>query len=155
MKFREKGFLFLSSGAYVGNIPFAPGTFGSLWGIPIWFLLSKANVWVSVLVLVIFVALAIWICDQAQRLIEEKDPGCIVIDEISGMMLSFTGVPFNPLSLVAGFVIFRLLDIFKPFPIRTVERKVAGGAGIVLDDLAAGLLTNMILRLALFVLPIT
>ena len=74
----------------------------------------------------------------------------IVIDEISGMMLSLVGLPFNPISAAAGFVIFRLLDIFKPFPIRSVEKKFSGGTGIVLDDLAAGVITNIILRAAFF-----
>lgn len=150
MNLREKGVLFLSSGGYIGNIPFAPGTFGSLLGLPLCFLLSKVNLWVSIPFLVIFVALAIWVCNKAQQLIQEKDPGCIVIDEISGMMLSLAGIPFNLISAAAGFVIFRLLDIFKPFPIRAIEKKIPGGAGIVLDDIAAGLISNMILRIILF-----
>jgi len=99
---------------------------------------------------VIFVALAIWVCNKAEQLIQEKDPGCIVIDEICGMMLSLTGIPFNPISAAAGFVIFRLLDIFKPFPIRAIEKKFTGGTGIVLDDIAAGTISNIILRIVFF-----
>jgi len=150
MNLRDKGVLFLSSGGFIGNIPFAPGTFGSLLGLPLCFLLSRVNGWVSVPFLLIFVVLAVWVCNKAQQLIQESDPGCIVIDEISGMMLSLAGLPFNPISAAAGFVIFRLLDIFKPFPIRAVEKKFSGGTGIVLDDLAAGIITNMILRVAFF-----
>ena len=152
MNLREKGVLFLSSGGFIGNIPFAPGTFGSLLGLPLCFLLSKVNLWVSIPFLLIFVALAVWVCDKAQQLIQVKDPGCIVIDEISGMMVSLAGIPFNPISAVAGFVIFRLLDIFKPFPIRAIEKKMSGGAGIVLDDIAAGIISNIILRIAFFLL---
>jgi phosphatidylglycerophosphatase A len=150
MNFREKGILFLSSGGFIGNIPFAPGTFGSLLGLPLCFLLSKVNLWVSILFLLIFVALTVWVCNKAQQLIQEEDPGCIVIDEISGMMLSLTGIPFNPVSAAAGFVVFRLLDIFKPFPIRAIEKKFSGGAGIVLDDIAAGMISNIIIRIAFF-----
>ena len=150
MNLREKGVLFLSSGGFIGNIPFAPGTFGSLLGLPVCFLLSRVNLWISVLFLVIFVALAIWVCNKAEQLIQEKDPGCIVIDEICGMMLSLTGIPFNPISAAAGFVIFRLLDIFKPFPIRAIEKKFTGGTGIVLDDIAAGTISNIILRIVFF-----
>ncbi|MDF1591317.1 MAG: phosphatidylglycerophosphatase A [Desulfobacterales bacterium] len=150
MNLREKGVLFLSSGGYLGNIPFAPGTFGSLLGLPLCFLLSKVNLWVSFLFIVIFVALAVWVCSKAQRLIQEKDPGCIVIDEISGMVLSLAGIPFNPISAAAGFIVFRLLDIFKPFPIRAIEKKISGGMGIVLDDVAAGIISNMILRVVFF-----
>ena len=150
MNLREKGVLFLSSGGFIGNIPFAPGTFGSLLGLPLCFLLSKVNLWVSFLFLVIFIALAVWVCGKAQQLIPEKDPGCIVIDEISGMMLSLAGIPFNPISAAAGFVIFRLLDIFKPFPIRAIEKKFTGGTAIVLDDIAAGMISNIIIRIAFF-----
>lgn len=150
MNLREKGVLFLSSGGFIGNIPFAPGTFGSLLGLPLCFLLSKVSLWVSFLFIVIFVALAIWVCNKAEQLIQEKDPGCIVIDEISGMMLSLAGIPFNLISAAAGFVIFRLLDIFKPFPIRAIEKKISGGAGIVLDDIAAGIISNIILRIVFF-----
>jgi phosphatidylglycerophosphatase A len=150
MNFREKGVLFLSSAGFIGNIPFAPGTFGSLLGLPLCFLLSKVNWRVSVLFLGIFVALAVWVCNKAQRLIQENDPGCIVLDEISGMMVSLVGIPFNPITYAAGFAIFRLLDIFKPFPIRAVEKKFTGGTGIVLDDIAAGIFTNLILRAVLF-----
>jgi len=146
MSFRKKTVLFLSSGGFIGNIPLAPGTFGSLLGLPLCFLLSKVGLGVSLLFLVIFVAMAIWISNEAERLIRKKDPGCIVIDEISGMMLSLVGIPFNPISAATGFVIFRLLDILKPFPIRTIEKKISGGAGIVLDDIAAGMVANMILR---------
>lgn len=152
MNLREKGILFLSSGGFVGNITFAPGTFGSLWGLPICFLLSKVNFWVSVLFLALFIALAIWASHQAQRLIQKNDPGCVVIDEICGMMLSLVGLPFNAVSAAAGFIIFRLLDIFKPFPIRAIEKKFTGGMGIVLDDVAAGIIANMILRMAFFFL---
>jgi len=148
MNLREKGVLFLSSGAFIGNIPFAPGTFGALLGLPLCFLLSKVNVWISILFIAVFAALAIWVCNKAQQLIQEKDPGCIVIDEIAGMMLSLAGIPFGPVSAAAGFVIFRLLDIFKPFPIRAVEKKFSGGTGIVLDDIAAGFISNIILRIA-------
>jgi phosphatidylglycerophosphatase A len=150
MNFREKGVLFLSTGGFIGNIPFAPGTFGSLLGLPLCFLLSKVNLWVSVLFIVLFAALAVWVSNEAQQLIQEKDPGCIVIDEISGMMLSLAGIPFNLISVAAGFAIFRLLDIFKPFPIRAIEKKISGGAGIVLDDIAAGIISNIILRIVLF-----
>jgi len=150
MNFREKTILFLSSGGFVGNIPFAPGTFGSLLGLFLCFLLSKMNLWVSVLFIVLFAALAIWVSNEAEQLIQEKDPGCIVIDEICGMMLSLAGLPFNLISAAAGFVVFRLLDIFKPFPIRAIEKKFSGGTGIVLDDVAAGIISNMILRIIFF-----
>ena len=77
-----------------------------------------------------------------------EDPGCIVIDEIVGIMVTFIGLPFNMVNLVLGFVFFRVIDILKPYPIRSMEKKLSGGAGIVLDDVAAGIYSNLLLRAA-------
>lgn len=150
MNFREKGVLFLSSGGFVGNIPFAPGTFGSLVGLLLCFFLSKVNLWISLPLILLFIVLAVGVCNRAQQLLEEKDPGCIVIDEISGMLISLAGITFNWISAISGFILFRLLDILKPYPIRAIEKKFSGGAGIVLDDLAAGIVSNFLLRIAIF-----
>ena len=96
--------------------------------------------------------LAIWVAQEAERQIKEKDPGCIVIDEIAGMMVTLLGLPFDPLTVVAGFLIFRILDIFKPFPARLLEKTIPGGAGVVLDDIAAGIWGNLVLRVILMLM---
>jgi phosphatidylglycerophosphatase A len=87
-------------------------------------------------------------------MLKKKDPGCIVIDEIAGIMVTFIGLPFNITTAVPGFLIFRLFDILKPFPIRYIERKLSGGAGVVLDDVAAGIYSNLSLRVVILLLPI-
>lgn len=148
MNFREKAVIFLASGCFLGNIPFAPGTFGSLLGIPLCFALSKIDVFVAASITVVFIAFAIWIAHIAEKHFKNTDPGNIVIDEIAGMAVAFTGVPFNLASVVLGFLFFRVLDIAKPFPIRRLERGLPGGAGIVIDDVVAGIYSNLILRLA-------
>ena len=148
MNFREKAVIFLATGCFLGNIPFAPGTFGSLLGIPLCFALSRADVFVAALLTLLLIVFAIWIAQIAEKGFNNTDPGNIVIDEIAGMAVTFIGVPFNLVSATLGFLLFRVLDIAKPFPIRRLERSLSGGVGIVLDDVIAGIYSNLILRLA-------
>ena len=95
------------------------------------------------------VPFAIWIAGEAEKILGEKDPGAIVIDEILGMALTLAGLPFNATTAGLGFVLFRVFDITKPFPIRFVERRFKGGTGIVLDDVVAGVIANITLRIIL------
>lgn len=150
MNFKQKSVMFLATGCFIGNISFAPGTFGSILGIPLCFLLSKINLLVAVLLTVMFVLFAILIAQEAENILKTKDPGCIVIDEIAGLMVTLIGLPFNIISVGSGFLIFRFLDIWKPYPIRFVENKLSGGAGIVMDDVAAGICGNLLLRVVFF-----
>ena len=151
MKFRERAVLFAATGFYIGTVPFAPGTFGTLIGLPVCFLLSRLNFLQSVICILVFILFAIGIASAAEKILKQKDPGQIVIDEIAGVMVTFAGLPFNLKTALAGFIIFRVLDILKPFPIRTLEKRVGGGSGIVLDDLLAGVYGNLILRLVIFI----
>jgi len=149
MTLRKKTILFLSSGCLLGNMPFAPGTFGTLPGLPICWLLSRIDLSITVFLIVLTIPLAIWISGKAERLIGKKDPGSIVIDEIVGMIVTLAGLPFNAITVGLGFVLFRLLDITKPFPISFLEHRFKGGTGIVLDDVAAGIIANITLRIIL------
>ena len=146
MKFIEKSVYFFATGCYTGRIPFAPGTFGTLFGLIPCFFFSKITLPAAILLAVIFIFISIFIAGSAEKILKQKDPGCIVIDEVAGIIVTFLGINFNLLSVVAGFVIFRILDILKPFPIRFVEKKFSGGTGIVLDDVAAGIIGNFCLR---------
>ena len=143
--------MFLATGGYVGNIPVAPGTFGSLLGIPLCYAFAQVRLPLAILSAVGLIAVAIWIAHLAETITKQKDPGKIVIDEIAGMSVTLIGVPFQLTSVVVGFFIFRALDILKPFPIRSLERRIAGGAGVVLDDVAAGIYGNILVRLVLFI----
>ena len=151
MKFRERAVLFLATGFFIGTVPFAPGTFGSIIGLPICFLISQLDIWPSVICTILFILFAIWIAAAAEKVLKKKDAGEIVIDEIVGMVVTFVGLPFTLKTVIAGFIIFRTFDILKPFPIRFLEKKVAGGSGVVLDDVLAGLYGNLILRLAIYI----
>jgi phosphatidylglycerophosphatase A len=103
----------------------------------------------AVLLTLIAILCAIWIANEAEKILKTEDPGCIVIDEIAGIILTLFGLPFNIISVTAGFLVFRALDIWKPYPIRFLENKFSGGIGIVLDDVAAGILSNLILRVVI------
>ena len=151
MKIRDRAVIFLATGLLIGNVPFAPGTFGSLIGLPLAFLLSRLNLLLSASFILLFVFFAIAVASAAEKILSKKDPAKIVIDEIAGLMVTFAGLPFNLGTAIAGFIIFRAFDILKPFPIRALERKVPGGGGVVLDDVLAGIYANLILRLAFYI----
>lgn len=152
MNYKQKSVMFFATGCFIGNISFAPGTFGSILGLALCFLLSKIEVTVAVVLTILFVFFAIWMAHEAEIILNAEDPGCIVIDEIAGMLVTLIGLPFNMISVFAGFLIFRILDIWKPHPIRFLERKLSGGVGIVMDDIVAGVLGNIILRVSIGVI---
>lgn len=144
--------MFLATGCKSGDSPVAPGTAGSLAALlPCW-VLSLLPLSVSALFLIAFIVLAIWAAEAAEKILGQKDPGRIVIDEFAGMMTTLIGIQFTWQSALAGFFIFRAMDIVKPFPIRYLERAIPGGAGIVLDDVAAGIAAHLVLRL-LYLFP--
>ena len=149
MKPHDSAAIFLATGAYVGKIPLAPGTIGSLWGLPAAYFLSGVPVPLAVLCTGGFILLAIVVAHRAVRLLGKKDPGSVVIDEVAGMMVTMLAIPFHPATAAIGFVAFRVLDILKPFPIRMLERRIPGGAGVVLDDVAAGVMANLLLRVGI------
>ncbi len=148
---RRNAILFLSSGCGLGYIPFAPGTFGSLAGLPIYWLLAQLPLPITLMILVMLIAGSIWIAGQAERMLQQKDPGLIVIDEICGMVVALIGLPFTWVNVALGFIFFRALDIAKPVPIRTLERRLKGGTGIIMDDVAAGIIANITLRIVLYI----
>ena len=96
--------------------------------------------------------MAIWIAGEAEKMLGKKDPGCIVIDEIAGMAVTLLAIPFTLQNAIAGFLLFRFFDVLKPPPIRTIDKKVHGGVGIVLDDVIAGVFANLVLRTGIWLL---
>ena len=133
----------------LGYIKKAPGTFGSIPGIILFLLTRNMQTWVQILVFMIFCLLAIGIAEKIEKIDRSKDPEEVVIDEAAGMWLSlFLIWDASILTIIAGFVLFRLFDILKPFPVNLFQT-FRGGTGILADDLAAGMLTNFILRLLL------
>jgi len=151
MNFRDKLVIFLATGFYAGNMPVAPGTFGTAVGLVFCWVLSLAGIFPYLAATCAVILFSVWIAHETEKLLDQKDPGRIVIDEIAGILVTFAGVEFTVLSAIFGFFIFRGFDIVKPFPIRAVEKRVPGGAGVVLDDVIAGIMSNVVLRILLWV----
>ena len=145
-KIREKCLVLFATGCYAGYIPIAPGTFGTLISIPLCYLLSELRALEGILLIVAFTGSAVWISGEVEKVFKKKDAGLIVIDEIAGMLVTLFLIPWSAKSVVAGFFLFRLFDIAKPFPIRRLEEKLPGGWGVVGDDILAGIYANVVLR---------
>jgi len=141
---------FLAFGFGAGLLPNAPGTYGTLLAIPIVFFLKHFS-WVTYIVFFIATFLiGIHICQKTSQDIKQYDHPGIVWDEVVGFILAMFLVPFEWYWLLLGFVLFRFFDIKKPWPIKTLETQVKGGLGIMVDDLAAGLYTFLILQILIF-----
>lgn len=146
---RRQAVMFLATGCYVGRAPLAPGTLGTLVGIPIVWALSKLHWPMAAGTTVLIILGAVWVAHQAELLLNTKDPGCIVIDEIAGLCVAMFGVPFTWGTALAGFVLFRIFDVIKPPPIKQVERYLSGGWGIVMDDVVAGGIVCIVMHIGL------
>lgn len=146
MKFLAR---FLATVGYVGHAPVAPGTAGSLAALPIiWFVYPRLSPASACGLVLAFCAIAIWAAHQ-QVSDEQKDPQHVVIDELVGQMIALLFIPLGFFTIAAGFVLFRIFDVFKPFPSRQSE-KLPGGWGIVMDDVAAGIYANLVLRIVIY-----
>ncbi len=136
----------ISTYLFVGYLPKAPGTWGSLLSIPlIWFLYKLGFPYYLGFYLILF-PLAVWASYKTALELNNPDPDEVVIDEVLGMMTVYFFVPPTPLNMVLGFILFRLIDITKPFPIKVFE-KIPYGVGIIVDDILAGVYTGLILWL--------
>ncbi len=143
---------FLATGAYAGYAPVASGTVGSLVAVPLALFFSQVSLlfpWVSALSLALIIAAACWVAGEAEKLLAEKDSGKIVIDEIVGFVVATFLLQPSMAGFVVAFLLFRLFDIVKPFPAGYLERHLKGGPGVVLDDVVAGIYTNLLVRILL------
>jgi phosphatidylglycerophosphatase A len=143
--------VFLATGCFTGFLPLMPGTWGTFAAIPIVILVHRVDLVVQGIIALVFVAFGAWISGRAEILLEEHDPRSIVIDEMAGFLISLLWLPLNPLTLFLGFGLFRLFDVVKPPPISSVEKRMRGGWGVVIDDVLAGVFTNVTLRLLFMV----
>lgn len=134
----------LATGFGLGYLPLAPGTFGSLPGVLLFFLFRHHSLIFLVITILVSV-LGVGIATRAENIFGEKDSGKIVIDEIAGQLITYLFVPFSWIYLVIGFVLFRIFDIVKPFPARWAQDNLPGGLGVVADDLVAGLQAAILL----------
>ena len=138
---------FFAFGFGTGLSPKAPGTVGTLVAIPIYLILDTFSLLTYFTFLVALTIFSIYIAGESARMLQTHDHGGIVIDEICGYLVTMMFAPAGIVWWVLGFVLFRIFDIVKPWPIRTVDRQVKGGFGIVLDDLLAGVYALLSLNL--------
>lgn len=138
--------VFIAQAGYTGRLPIAPGTAGTLVGIPLYLgvkgfsPLAYACTW-----LLIFM-IGLWAAGRAEVVLGRKDHPSIVIDEVVGYLLGMFLLPTGWVFVIVGFVIFRIFDIIKPFPLRHIQN-LRGGLGVMIDDIGAGIYTNIVLRI--------
>ena len=133
----------LASGLGLGYSPIASGTLGAIWGIPIFIAFAGLPVLIFALTLIAFTFFSIWISNQAIPLYGNEDPSQIVIDEIVGMLFAVAFWKPEIKILLVGFILFRLFDILKPWPVNWMETRFPAGWGVVLDDVMAGIYANL------------
>ena len=147
ISYRQQIIKFLASGFYAGYFPVASGTIGSLVGIIAYLILQDVPNTLYTAIVILICIVGVYIAGEAEKIYQSKDSSYIVIDEIAGIFLTFIFLPRGINFLIAGFIIFRIFDILKPFPIRLIDEKLEGGWGIMLDDIMAGIYANISLRL--------
>lgn len=143
--------LALATSFGVGYVPFAPGTFGSAAGLLLWALLP-ASAGVQIAAVVAVLAIGTWAAELTERRVGATDPGIVVVDEVLGMIVTLALVPVGWGGALAGFILFRVFDVIKPYPANRFE-DFHGGLGIMLDDAMAGVYANLALRLVLALAP--
>jgi len=132
---------------YIGYMPFAPGTFGSLAGLFIFWLI-KGDAFFCILAAAVLTIIGFLVSGRAEKIINRKDPSVIVIDEVSGILISLIFIPYDLKLVVLAFLLFRILDTLKPYPAGKLQN-LKGSLGIMIDDIIAGIYTNIILQLVI------
>jgi phosphatidylglycerophosphatase A len=146
--------VFICTFGYIGYFPIAPGTVGSMAGLAVygWLRWIGAGSTSDAGIIAVLLALGVWSGTHAERYFGTTDPGPGVLDEVVGMLVTLIFAPATwPVALL-GFVVFRALDVVKPFPARRCER-LPGGVGMMADDVVSAVYSNIIVRLAVLALP--
>ena len=144
---------FLALGFGSGLVPVMPGTFGSLAAVPLLLLAMNLSLPSFIAVTLIASVVGIYLCGKTADDMQVHDHGSIVWDEIAGMFVTFLFLPLTASTLVLGFVLFRLFDILKPWPIGVIDKRLHGGTGIMLDDLLAGAMACACLHICVTLYP--
>ncbi len=146
-RFSRAFILFIAQGACSGRSPFAPGTAGTLVAVVFYLGAKSLSLPAYGFVCVLLCVVGTWAADRAELLLGCKDCSSIVIDEIAGFFISMFMVPAGWGFLAAGFLLFRAFDVLKPWPLHGLQ-DVRGGLGVMLDDIGAGIYTNILLQVA-------
>jgi phosphatidylglycerophosphatase A len=142
--------MWLACGFGTGAARVAPGTFGTLVGLPFYYYLQALSSWLYLAVVAILFIIGIGLCAHAAKQLHVHDHPGIVWDEVVGYLVTMFMAPAGWLWMVLGFVLFRLFDIWKPWPIRLLDQRVGGGFGIMVDDLLAGIYAAGLLQLVVY-----
>jgi phosphatidylglycerophosphatase A len=146
--------VFIATCGYIGYAPVAPGTFGSAAGVIAFALVrSVGSPVVEMLTILVLFAIGIWSATEAERHFGGVDPGPVVMDEVVGMLITLAFLPVNWTGVLVGFLLFRLLDVFKPWPAGRFEQ-LPGGLGIMADDGMAGVYGNLVMHGLMLIAPI-
>jgi phosphatidylglycerophosphatase A len=145
--------VFLATCGYVGYAPVAPGTFGSAAGLAVFVLVrASGSMYVELATILVLFAIGVWSGTEAEQHFGGVDPGPIVLDEVVGMLITLALLPVNALGAFVGFIVFRALDVVKPWPSGRFER-LHGGLGVMADDAMAAVYGNVLMRVLLVVAP--
>ena len=145
--------VFIATCGYIGYIPFAPGTFGSAAGLVLFFLVrSTGSVALELALIVLLFLIGIWSGNEAEHHFGKTDPGPVVLDEVVGMLITLALLPVNLFGAIVGFLLFRVLDVFKPWPSGRFEQ-LPGGLGVMADDGMAAVYGNLAMRALIAVAP--
>jgi phosphatidylglycerophosphatase A len=143
----------IASFGYVGFFPIAPGTAGSLAALALFAFIRWIGVpWIELLAIVTVFAIGVWAAQGTERALGRKDPGIVVIDEVLGMLVTLALLPVSLTGIMLGFLLFRVLDVIKPYPAAQFEH-LHGGLGIMADDAVAGLYAHVALRACVWLVP--
>ena len=145
--------VFIATFGYVGYFPIAPGTAGSIAALALYALVRWLGTPAAELVTIVAVAgVGVWAAHRTERALNLKDPGAVVIDEVLGMLMTLAFMPLSIGGIVAGFVLFRIFDVIKPFPAGRLEH-LPGGFGIMADDAMAGVYGQIVMRIGIATWP--
>jgi phosphatidylglycerophosphatase A len=142
----------VATGLGSGYSPVAPGTAGSLVGLLLFLPLATVSWPLQLAATAAVTLVGTLAADRVARQLGKKDPGLVVVDEVAGQWITFIALPLTPATAIAGFLLFRVMDIVKPWPARGLER-LPGGVGIMAYDVAAGIYAHLLLRVGLAVWP--
>jgi phosphatidylglycerophosphatase A len=146
--------LLIATSGYIGFAPAAPGTVGSAAGVALFYLVRTAAMpWLEAAVIVMLFAAGVWAASSAEQQLGGTDPGPVVIDEVVGMLITLAWLPVTPMGAFVGFLIFRVLDVVKPWPSRQFE-SLHGGLGIMADDAMAAVYGRLLMQGLVLVAPV-
>lgn len=144
---------FVATACFSGFSPVAPGTAGSAVALLLFWPLSRlAASWQWGACVLVF-AVGTLAATRVARMVGREDPEIVVVDEVAGQWVTLAGLPFTPATVLAGFLLFRVMDVIKPWPARDLER-LPGGLGIMCDDVAAGIYAHLLVQVGLLVWPV-